>query len=148
MESERRLTHRLVDYWQQIKGDRPFPMVNDIDPDEIADMWEYCYLIQISKSTDFSREHAYSLTFLGRALQSFRQQGDSAHEAAFLMTLPPDKLDTIYTEMLMTRLPIVENVDDFYTPIGVIKYRQAICPIGTEDGQIRGIFGGMRFKVM
>lgn len=141
MESERRISHRLVNYWQQIKEDRPLPSADAIDSDDIADMWEDCFLVRINVHSD--GEITYSYDYVGNALRPVFEEGFG--HSAHLVSLPTDKLMAMYTEMAMTNLPIVENVEEFFVDGHEMKYRQCLLPMG-EEGKITHIFGGMRFK--
>lgn len=45
---ERRLVLRLLAYWQDLRGDRPFPTPDEIDPAIIGDDWRSCILVELS----------------------------------------------------------------------------------------------------
>lgn len=141
METERRISHRLVSYWQQIKEDRPLPSPDDIDSEEIADMWEDCFLIGIHSHAD--GETTYSYDYVGDGLRPVFQEGFG--HSAQLVSLPGEKLLAMYHEMAMTNLPIVEHVEEFFMDGHEVRYRQCLLPMG-EHGRITHIFGGMRFK--
>lgn len=141
---ERRISHQLVHYWQGIKGDRVLPSEADIDPEELGAMWEDCFLIYLSEGGGVDEDAFGSYSHIGSNLMPIFVEvyGLPGH----LLTLPPNHLREAYQEMQMTKLPIVENVDEFQMESRFIQYRQCLLPIGTEKGEIRGIFGGMRYR--
>ncbi|MCE2510694.1 MAG: PAS domain-containing protein [Alphaproteobacteria bacterium] len=49
---ERRLVLRLLDYWRGITGDRNYPSLNDVRSDDIADMWPFCFVLDVSENAD------------------------------------------------------------------------------------------------
>ena len=147
MEPERRITDRLIQYWQQIKGDDVLPSAGRVDSDEMGDMWEDCFVIEIRPNPALAGDFAYSYSYVGRDIHEFLTPENGEVERENLLTVPFDKLSAFYEEMLMTKLPIVEEVEDQPYEGGVMKYRQCLCPLGTPDGQIRGIIGGMRYKI-
>ena len=44
---ERRLVLRLLSYWRELGGDRPFPSFADVDPAAIPDMWKCAFVIEV-----------------------------------------------------------------------------------------------------
>lgn len=146
MELERRITHRLVNYWQEIKGDHVLPPESAIDSDDIPDLWDNCFIIQIN-SDNLMEDRAYGYSYVGRALLDMLIPEEDGIGEGNLATLMPDRLMAIYSEMLMTRLPVVDEVEEFSLKGRVIKYRQCLLPIGNSDGRISAIFGGVRYKM-
>ena len=49
---ERRLVLRLLDYWRGITGDRSYPSLNDVRSDDIADMWPFCFVLDVSENAE------------------------------------------------------------------------------------------------
>ncbi|MGB1548103.1 MAG: PAS domain-containing protein [Alphaproteobacteria bacterium] len=49
---ERRLVLRLLDYWRGITEDRNYPSLNDIRSDDIADMWPFCFVLDVSENKE------------------------------------------------------------------------------------------------
>jgi hypothetical protein len=143
MASERRISHQLVNYWQHIKGDRLLPSVGDIDQDDIADMWEHCFLVQIHDNRDGSGI-SYAYDYVGDSLQELMLDEDG--RASYLAALPYEKLQAFHEEMGMTNLPVVESVEDLPVNGQSIMFRMCLLPIGDGSGGVAAIFGGMRFK--
>lgn len=141
MSIERRISHRLVNYWQQIKGDRLLPSVSDIDYEDIQDMWSDCFLIGINDSKN-GMEIATLYDYIGEAVSPLFIQ--ETGKPSYLVTLPYDKLVRIYREMCMTNLPVVEDVDEYHYAGHSLKFRQCLLPLGEKS--ITSIFGGMRYK--
>jgi hypothetical protein len=141
MSIERRISHRLVNYWQQIKGDRLLPLVSDIDYEDIQDMWTDCFLIRINGNSN-GLELTTTYDYVGDSLRSLfiEEIGKPSH----LASLPYEKLLRIYQEMCMTNLPVVEDVEEFHHMGYDLKFRQCLLPLG--DKGITSIFGGMRYK--
>lgn len=143
MSAERRITHRLIDYWQRIKGDRVLPMEGDIDSEDVGDMWDDCFLMSV-RLGDGSLP-VFSFGYIGRTLQDLYRE-DSFSGQPMLLPLPVDKLSSFFNEMILTKLPIVENVENFSHEGKILKYRLCLLPLGTKDGEIKAIFGGLRYK--
>lgn len=138
METERRISHRLVAYWQQVKRERVLPTESDINPDDIADMWSHCFHIHIRDGMHF---HCH---YVGSGLRELVVASNGREQ---LVHLPPEKLEILYNEMLMTKLPVVENVEAFPVEGHFIKFRLCLLPLGSPNGVISSVFGGMRYKI-
>lgn len=143
MQYERRITHRLVDYWQQIKGNKLLPSERDIDAEDIADMWRDCFILSVASDT-LTGEKSCSYTYVGEGVMALytAEEGSSGT----LLTLPYEKLAAIYDEMCLTKLPVVEQVENFMGGYWHFHYRQCLLPLGTEEGVVDGMLGGMRYK--
>lgn len=44
-EAERRLTYRLLNYWDSLRGNRIYPGLDDIDGAMIPDLWPWCFVL-------------------------------------------------------------------------------------------------------
>ncbi len=44
---EKRLIWRLLNYWEQLRGERDYPSLDDIDPTAIGEIWPYCFLLDV-----------------------------------------------------------------------------------------------------
>lgn len=117
------------------------PAPIDIDSDEIADMWDDCFLLQINNRDALEITGSYN--YVGDNLRPMFIEG--LGKVAHLVSLPEEKLQDRYREMMMTNLPIVENVEEHMHEGRSIKYRQCLLPLG-KNGVITHIFGGMRYK--
>ena len=50
---EKRLIWRLLNYWEQQRGDRDYPSLGDIDPAAIGEIWPYCFLLDVEHYRTF-----------------------------------------------------------------------------------------------
>ncbi len=50
---EKRLIWRLLNYWEQQRGDRDYPSLADIDPTAIGEIWPYCFLLDVEHYRTF-----------------------------------------------------------------------------------------------
>jgi hypothetical protein len=140
---ERRLTLRLVTYWEHVRGARLMPHENDIDPDAISDLWPHCFLVQMRDvvKTD------YNYTYLGPAIFE-AYNGDLIHDHDCPLVSPnASKLELHYAEVVATARPVLEE-NEFVNLSGQrVLFRQCMLPLGTGD-RVESIFGGMRFRII
>ncbi len=140
--NERRITVRLMAYWEKIRAGRPMPREQDVDPDIISDLWDYCFLLSVK---DMGKE-GYQYTYLGSEIKKAYQGGLSETDTGGLISPNADRLADCYMEIIHTKAPVVDE-GEFRNSVGdMVKYRQCLLPLG-EDGAVKAVFGGMRYKI-
>lgn len=88
--TERRIVWKLLRYWEERKGARNFPSLDDIDADEISELWPHCFVLDtlcLNASPYFlylgpelarlggvflSGERQWTKTLLDKAVQNYR----------------------------------------------------------------------------
>ena len=144
MNEHRRINERLIEYWKTLKGDRPYPSEQDIDPDAIADIWDDCFLIQIKHNDDI---HGFHYSYLGPSL--IEAYGDNLTGQDVYETLISTYTDTIVQSIqrvLETRAPIHIDSEFVNTRNITIKYRSCLLPLGPDNAMIDFVIGGMRWR--
>lgn len=140
--AERRLTLRLLNYWQEVKGVRSFPTCGDINSQAIADIWPNCYLLRIEKNDE---EPIFD--YLGEKLAKF--SGVFVSNQSFTETRHQTLLDQAiryYRDALDTRAPVVGD-DEFVRFDGTrIIYRSIILPLSDDQERITHLLGAANGK--
>lgn len=139
---ERRITIRLLAYWERLRGKRDMPTEEDIDPDDLQDLWDNCFLIHVK---DLSKPD-YNYTYLGTAIIEAYRSGLSESDPGRLISPNADKLAHSYSEIVKTGKPVIEEDEFRNLHNDIVKYRQCLLPLG-HNGTVDAIFGGMRFKI-
>ena len=139
---ERRITLRLVGYWEKLRGTRSMPVEDDIDPDDLQDLWDYCFLIH---TKDLNKPD-YNYTYLGRALETAYDGQLTADHTGSHGSLNASKLSGSYKKVISEKVPHFEEGQFTNLHNDIVKYRQCLLPLG-ENGRVDAIFGGMRFKI-
>jgi hypothetical protein len=139
--SERRITLRLLAYWEKMRAGRPMPSEKDIRPGDVQDLWDNCFLIQVANPP---RKSDYK--HLGDAIRRAYLGGDLEDHDPRLISMDPAELEAHYERIITTKEPVVDE-GEFRNPFNeTIRYRQCLLPLG-ENGRVKAIFGGMRFRV-
>lgn len=134
---ERRLVLRLLAHWRHMCGERLFPSVVQINPDEFDDMWAWCFTIDVAGNredpvlravgTAMARLHTVPLANLA------------------LSALPPRTLiaqATEYWREAVTRRVPVSRGGQFAQDDGAtILFRSILLPM-SEDGETVGALLG------
>jgi hypothetical protein len=139
---ERRLTLRLVAYWERLRGPRQMPSENDIDPEDLEELWDYCFLVQVR---DLAKQD-YNYTYLGSAIVEAYRSGLDADDPCSLVALNANKLTSSYHQVISARAPVIEEGEFRNLHGDIVKFRQCMLPL-SHGTDVEAIFGGMRFKI-
>ena len=135
-----RIHEKLTDYWQELRGDRPFPTESDINPDSLADIWDACFLIQV-------QGHSFHYAYLGTSLIE-AYGNDLTNRDVCDRLIEPASPAMVHkcAEVVKTKNKAVDE-SEFTNTLGMrIKYRSCLLPLGDDAGEINYILGGMRWK--
>ncbi|MEI7669077.1 MAG: PAS domain-containing protein [Pseudomonadota bacterium] len=146
MEKEhKRINEKLQNYWEKLRGKRLYPEESEINPDEIKDIWEDCFLLNIK---DDEIKHGYKYTYLGNNLiEAFG--GDITFDG-----ITNHLLDTSYNPLIKSfesvsknGIPIIDSSEFKNKNNMLIKYRSCIFPLGdSKNNNINFLIGAMKWK--
>lgn len=142
-ELERRITLRLMAYWDRLRGDRSMPTENDINPDgAISDMWDDCFLLH---AQDVDME-GYNFIYLGSNIKMILTGGMFEDNVDSSKSLNVKQLAPDFKRVLENGKPVVTEGETMNDANQLVKYRQCLLPLGEND-KVLAIFGGMRCKI-
>ncbi|MDJ0609356.1 MAG: PAS domain-containing protein [Kiloniellales bacterium] len=72
---QRRLTWRLLSYWERLRGERDFPTLSDVKAEEIPELWPYCFILDVKNFREFPYFH-----YFGRSLARYSGVFLSGHQ--------------------------------------------------------------------
>jgi hypothetical protein len=140
MLEHKRLHERLLAYWQAARGNRPFPSEKDIDPEELADVWDACFLLQVTPA-------GFSYAYLGESL--VKAYGDDLTSRDVCSTLVEPKSASMAqkcAEVVKQKTQMIDE-SEFVNTLGMrVKYRSCLLPLGDRADEVNYILGAMRWK--
>ena len=140
---ERRLTLRLMAYWEKMRGERTMPTENDVNPDgDIIDMWDDCFLIH---TADIDMQD-YNFVYLGANIQMILTGGIGDDPSRAWKSLNVKRLAPAFQQVIDSKAPVIDEGETLNDANQLVKYRQCLLPLG-EDDKVLAIFGGMRCKI-
>ncbi len=140
---ERRKTIQLLQYWEEIRGERALPVESDIDPDAIAAIWDNCFLLQVR---DLGRADG-NFTYLGKNIVLAFRGGYSGDSCAELVSPNVNNLGQNFTRLLETGDPQLQEGSFRNIRHDLVRFRQCLVPLGIQKLNIDAIFGCMSLKV-
>ena len=99
---ERRIPVRLLRYWDSIRGSRLFPSENDIDQEDISDVWDHCYLIQVN---DLENRMKVDFTYLGSEILESYHTHLSEDDTADIISPKSSRLAQNFRTVIATKMP-------------------------------------------
>jgi hypothetical protein len=140
---ERRMTQRVMKYWESLCRGRVMPDECDIDPDALGDDWPNCFLLQ---TRDIEHIEQFNFTYLGENILQAYQQASIDHDNLFLVGPNAFSLAPRFVHVAQTAAPLVDEGTFFESNGMKILYRQCLLPIGSKTKRVDAIFGAMLFR--
>jgi hypothetical protein len=134
---ERRMVLRLLSHWRQWCGDSEFPSFTDVDPSEMAEIWDYCFVL------DFvGHEKDPVVRTIGDRMQQYLP---IEVRNCLLSEVPARSLiehaAAYYEEILQRGVPISRG-GEFVKYDGMkVLFRSIIMPMSDDGINISGLLG-------
>ena len=143
--SEYRYHQRLQKYWEELKGDRPFPMESEINPDDLEDIWPSCFLISID---DVTRRVGYRYSYLGEELvEAYGDDSNSPDVCMKLLSTASAPMVKKFDEVVNNQMPVIDESEFVNLKHLNIRYRTCMLPLRPRPGEVSHIIGCMRWKI-
>ena len=140
---ERRMHVRAYNHWVSLLNGRPYPSIEDLDPDSIADFGGHSVLL------DFAGDITDpGIRFLGRALrQECGLDGGITRVAEVPSRSLLSRLTDHYLQIIANRAPIGFEAEFVGTRGRTTMYRGILMPFASADGEaIDYIYGVINWK--
>ncbi len=141
-QDERRMQVRAYNYWASLLGERSYPSVEDIEPDNLPDFAENSVLLDFTSGVENP-----AITFLGDRLKG--ECGNDG-EIETLADVPArsllSRITDHYMQILANEAPVGFEAE-FINQHGLtILYRGILLPFSTDDETIDFIYGVINWK--
>jgi hypothetical protein len=144
LDDERRLNERLLNYWQSLRGERPFPSEDELDLDALEPIWEECFVLQ---ARDVRLKTGYNFTFLGSTIQRAYQSGLIPYALPGVVAPEASHLSVEFERMFVQPEPL-SSEGEYALPEGVtLRYRQVIVPLSHGGPTVEALLGRLGFRI-
>ncbi|ABD45376.1 sensory box protein [Ehrlichia chaffeensis str. Heartland] len=143
--SERRAIKILFAYWNQLRNDRMFPKIEEIEQEEIREIWPNCFIIEVKNDTDNQK---YNCIYIGeRAMELYQSNIKVYAESQNIKLFFPQVIENLFDyleSVVENQEPIMDESETESADGNYIKIRQCLLPIGenNEVTHIIGVIGG------
>jgi len=139
---ERRMHVRAYNYWVSLLRGRAYPLIEDLDPDNIADFGPHSVLLDFSQGIENP-----AIAFLGRAL---REECGLDSGVTHIAQVPArsllSRLTDHYLQIIANRAPIGFEAEFVSTRGHNTMYRGILMPFSSDDDSIDFIYGVINWK--
>ncbi len=136
---------RLQEYWEKIKDNRHYPSENEINPDDLEDIWASCFLVSID---DVTRRLGYRYSYLGEDLiEAYGDDISNPDIAMKLVSTSNSGMIEKFDEVIRTEVPVIDESEFVNLKHLKVRYRTCLLPLGTKSGAVSHIIGCMRWRV-
>lgn len=124
--SEQRSTFRLLSYWNRIREDQKFPMISQVSIGEMADLWDVCFVLDMSNRVEPEFQH-----FGSQLVEIFKQDhnGMKLREVDHpVLSDIPKFLDEVWLmESPVSHCGEVSHEDE------KLRYRSLLAPVSEAE---------------
>jgi hypothetical protein len=143
--AERRLSVRLLDYWNELRGDKRYPSPDDIHFETVPELAEFGFTMSIPGGDGAPKIH-----YLGSALRDhinmFRDGAAVGETDNKPLSLALNDAIRRYADVTEREGPVAFESDSFDVPGTQFAYRAIILPFSRDDAHIDFILGAIRYK--
>lgn len=143
MQKERRINKRLLSYWKDLISNNMngLPSEQDINPDNIDDIWDNCFLISF-------KNNKFKYDYLGKALIDIEKGSSQLSKAIYNELVNPDESNIIsIVKEVITSKNSISQESEITNQYGmVVKYRRCFVPLTDEKGNVNYVLGGIRWS--
>lgn len=138
----RRVHERVRQYWQSLKDNRLFPAESEVEPAVIADVWDYCFVVNL---TNGPVKNGFHYDYMGPALVGAYGVDMAGIELCDPTTKPHIASMLRHFEEVRESGEPATDESEFINASGTcIKYRCCLLPLGRN--RVEYILGCMRWK--
>lgn len=139
---ERRMHVRAYNYWAKLLGNRVFPSIEDLDPENIEDFGPNSVLLDFTSGIENP-----AIPFIGKALRDECNLDDAV---AYLDEVPGksllSRITDHYMQILANQAPIGFEAEYVNDRGSTIMYRGILLPFSTDDDSIDFVYGVINWK--
>ncbi|MAF62105.1 MAG: hypothetical protein CL680_11710 [Blastomonas sp.] len=139
---ERRMHVRAYNHWAKLLGNRVFPSIEDLDPENIEDFGPHSVLLDFTSGIENP-----AIPFIGKAL---REESNLPESIAYLDEVPGrsllSRITDHYMQILANQAPIGFEAEYVNDRGSTIMYRGILLPFSTDDDTIDFVYGVINWK--
>lgn len=143
--AERRLSVRLLDYWNELRGDRRYPSPDNIHFEDVPELAQFGFTMSIGAGGSSPQIH-YLGTELKGHINMFRTGEVAPDPENKALSLALNDAIRRYAEVTEREGPVAFESDSFDVPGTKFAYRAIMLPFSRDNTHIDFVLGAIRYK--
>lgn len=137
---EQRLTQRLLQYWEMIRKDNPFPEMAHFNAAALEEIWPYCFKVRADRMAKL----AFTYEYMGKPIAELYGHDLVGKTVDYSMTQFPGGVIHKKLPEVLEKSSILYDAGHFVSQDGsLIKYRACLLPFGKAAQGVTHIVVGL-----
>ena len=144
---EKRMTTRLVRYWERLCQDSNIPDIGRFNSGAIQDIWRHCIRLAIVNHGHEAGKKVYKYEYVGEAIkQAFGQDPTGITSTVSLHADPGGEILLNLQECADAKKPVLKFGQFINKKNEIIKYRSCMLPFGSSN-MVTHIIVGLSWRI-
>lgn len=146
MQDGRRLTDRMITYWERLRKEDVLPNINIFRPEGLGDIWELCFSLNVISG---GPNNMYQYDYVGRSIvEAFGVDVGGEKVNSNFKWSPGHKIIKKVDGILDSKKPIVEEGTFINKKDQKVKYRTCILPFtNSDEKKVNNVIVGLSWLV-
>lgn len=129
----------VMSYWDALRGDRPYPAESEINPEDLARVWDSCFLLQITPDKQLKYD------YLGKNLIPSLDGIYSQQDWDTFLCPQGGLVGKKFQQVVDSKQSLTDEGEFMNSEGMVIKFREFMVPLGIGE-KVTHVLGGLRWK--
>ena len=130
----------LFEHWNKLRGTRAYPMMNELDPAYLGQVWRSCFIVGCSNDEKVSWYYLHK----GEELATAEKNEPEIYNYFFNNTKKP--IERLYREVVESGRPLIDKSELVDSKNHVVRFRRCLLPLDGGNGKATYIVGCLRWK--
>jgi hypothetical protein len=144
---DKRLTKRLMGYWNRLRRDRPLPPWEKFNSGALEDIWGQCCVWRVEIMAGGRRSNQITYEYIGTGAQ--QAMGRDLTGEVFnsrLQRFYGARIVERIDEVIQDAIPLSDEGTFVNEMDKVVKYRSCLVPFGTAAGKVTHVVLGLSWR--
>ncbi len=144
---DRRLSDRMLNCWNIMKGRRIMPTIEALNPALIYELWPYCIRIRVINTANSS---SYIYEYVGEEVAAAYGKNLTGEQLLFkgLVKTPAESLESMIGECSKIKAPVCGDGKFINLNSRTVKYRSCIMPFSSDNQNVTHLVAGFSWQVI
>ncbi len=140
---ERRMVLRVLQHWRDAAAERDMPAHSDLDPEAMADVWNECFILDVSRPDD---------PIFGGVGSAFRDLCGEDFSGRALSAVPENTLvgaaASYHNRVLSKKVPLSVGGQVAQNNGQQLLYRSTLLPLSDDGNAINSLLGAANCRIL